>query len=111
MSFTHRRLPESGVTLGKVENAPKKKVKTQAQENLASLEDQLQNLVNFHSVWLEASAEILSLTTGAVTPSMIEARENLAQIMQRKSEAMLGIWQEYDRLEKTLRGYREVEIF
>lgn len=110
MSFTHRRLPESGVTLGKVENAPTKP-KTQAQEHLASLENQLHDLVNFHSAWMQASAEILSLTTGAVTPSMIETRENLAQIMQRSSEEMSEIWQECDRMRKTLRGYREVEIF
>lgn len=99
-----RQLSESSVTLGGT-------AENQAQKTLERLGQELHWLVNFHAVWMSASQELLALTTGAVTAEVIEARKNLAEVLEVKKEKMGGIWDEYDRLEKLLKTYRETETF
>lgn len=101
-----RQLSESSVVL-----TGTAKLENRAQKTLECLGQELHWLVNFHGDWMHACEELLSLTTGAVTPTVIEARQHLSDVLQVKKEKMDGIWAEYNHLEKLLKTYRETEIF
>lgn len=102
-----RQLSESSVVLSGTAKTPE----NQAQKTLERLGQELNWLGEFHGVWTSACQELLALTTGAVTPAVIEARQHLAEVLEVKKKKMDGIWAEYDQLEKLLKTYRETETF